>query len=363
MAQAKRPRIKDVAAVASVSVAAVSRYLNKQIELPRETASRIDRAVEKLGYRPSIIAQRLSRGKSEMIGLVTSDIAYPFFAAIASSAEEEARRRGYSVIICNTGNELSREIEYIDKLQAQHVDGLIFLTNHFDDGTLRNRLNQCSNLVLVDEDVLGTTAHKIFAENEAGGRIATQHLINAGHTRIAHITGLKGLASVEERLGAYRRTMKASGLSVEAGYVQYGTYNSYDETIESGYLAFQSLWSLSNPPTAVFAAADALAIGFMDAARAHGLSIPRDLSVIGFDDMPFAKLLNPPLTTIRQSATEFGRRSVRRLLSLIDNEVMQGEVERVPVELVIRQSVGPPNLGDAKGQSKTKNEMKEDEMT
>lgn len=330
----KLATIRDVAAAAGVSATAVSRYLSQQVSLPPMTAKRINDAVAMFGYEPNVLASRLSRGKTETIGVVTPDIAYPFFGAIASAAGEEAFKYGYDVVICNTHNQIERELLYLKKLAARHVDGLIFLTNHPDDGALRERLASVKNLVLLDEDVTGSNAAKVFMDNEHGGFLATHHLIENGHRTIAHVTGPKGLQSVNEKLIGYRSAISEAGLPLRENMI---LFDSFEE--EFGTHAFQILWARSERPTAIFASSDALAIGILGAARRAGVVIPKDLSIVGFDDLPYVSYLDPPLTTIRQLPDALGRRGIELLIRGFRGEPVSSEPERLPVELIVRGSV------------------------
>jgi LacI family transcriptional regulator len=327
----KQPTIRDVALRAAASPASVSRHLAKSASLPPAMAKRIDEAIADLGYRPNVIARRLSRGASEIIGFVTSDIASPFFAAIASAAEEEAERFGYSVMICNTRNQIDRELQYIAKMADAHFDGLIFLTNHVDDGRLRDAVNKAGRIVLVDEDVPGARASRFFIDNFDGGYIATKHLIEAGHRRICHVTGPRGLISVDERLAGFRRAMEEADLEVEERFIKSGTYDT-----SYGGIALREIWGLGDPPSAIMTTSDLLALSIYQAARELALCIPEDVSIVSFDDLPFVGFLDPPLTTIRQPAAELGRRGVQALLS--KTREMEA-IERLPVELINRGSV------------------------
>jgi LacI family transcriptional regulator len=332
-------KIRDVAEAAGVSTTSVSRYLNGHIVLPPATASRIDLAVHELGYRPNAIARRLSRGASETLGFVTTDIAYPFFAAVASAAEEEASRLGYSMAIFNSRNDMSRELLFLSKIGDRQVDGMLFMTNHVDDGSLARKIGQSRRVVLLDEDVAGSEAPRVFAANETGGRLATRHLIEQGHTRIAYVSGPTGMISAEERFRGFSAALAEAGLLPDPDLIYFGRYEE-----DFGTSAFQQFWSIDNPPTAVFATADMLAIGVIKAARASGLEVPGDLSVVGFDDMLHVNLLTPPLTTVRHSATEFGRQGVRLLVDTIKGNPTPDAPIRIPVELIIRDSVSRPRL-------------------
>lgn len=327
--------IRDVAKHAKVSAAAVSRHLNGSLVLPPETVKRIEQAVRELNYVPNAIARRLSRSRSETIGLITSDIVYPFFASIASAAEAAASERGLSFAIFNSRNDPERELRFLSRLDDHQVDGMLLMTNHVDDGALRDKINSTAKVVLLDEDVPGANAPRLFAENSHGGWLATRHLIEHGHTRIAYLAGPRGLISVDERYEGFRRAHLESGLVPDPEMVSFGLYDTSDATE-----MFKRLWQAKRP-TAVFSGGDLMALGAMEAARQLGLSVPNDFSLVSFDDMPNAALFNPPLTTIRQSAEEFGRRGIEMLVPYLEGQRIP-DPPRIKVELIVRGSVGIP---------------------
>jgi len=329
--------LSDVAAEAGVSPTAVSRYLNNRIELPQATRDRIDAAIAKLGYRPNVLARRLSTGKAEAISLVTPDIANPFFAELAAAVEHEAHERGYAVYISSTGSGAGTEADAIARMADGHVDGLIMMTNRVDDGTLAGLLSGRDNVVLLDEDIAGVNLPRVFVENAEGAYRATRHLIEAGHRNIALVGGPNRLMSVNERLDGFNRAMAEAGLPVPPGWVMLGDYTS-----RFGETAAAVLLDAPRRPTAILACSDYIAIGVMKTVRALGLDIPRDLSLVGFDDMAFAELVDPPLTTVRQPVGEMGRLAVRHLLALLDGGDAPPPETRLPVRLVIRHSVAPP---------------------
>jgi LacI family transcriptional regulator len=331
------PRIRDVALAAGVSTSAVSRYLNRQLVLSVEAGRRVDDAVAALGYRPNANARRLIHGTSETIGLVTADIAYPFFAAVASAAEAEAAQLGYNLSIFNTRNQLSSELYFLAKLEERQVDGLLFMTNHPDDGTLRSKIDRCRHVVLLDEDVAGTNVTKLFIENKKGAWLATRHLIEAGHSRIAFVSGPPALLSGRERYAGFLEAMTEAGFAVDPALVYTGPYSE-----ELGIDAFAKFRSQTAPPTAVFACADMLAIGVLRGARAQGLAVPRDLSIVGFDDILHANLIDPPLTTVRQPAADFGRIGIQLLIDGLLGKDIPAMTDPLPAELVVRGSVAPP---------------------
>lgn len=323
--------IKDVAREAGVSPTTVSRYLNNHIELPESTRLRIDTAIEHLGYRPNMLAKRLSTGKAEIIGVVAPEIANPFFTNLVAAIEDEAERHGYSVLLSSTRGMRTREIEQISRLGDRHVDGLILMTNNPDDGTLAAFIEKHSNVVLLDEDVPGFSGPKIFVDNVEGAYKATRFLIEAGHRRIAHIGGPPGLMSTIERESGFKRAMSEAGL--KPSHVLFGSYTS-----EFGVAATKEILASPERPTALFAGSDFVAIGAMQHIGECGLRVPDDISLIGFDDMPFAGLLSPPLTTIRQPVQELGRKAFQALFAVMNKQPLP-DLTRLQTTLVERQSV------------------------
>jgi LacI family transcriptional regulator len=335
---AKVPTIRDVAELAEVSKATVSRYLNGSLVLPPDTAKRVDDAVIALNYRQNSLARRLSLGSSETIGLAMPEVANPFFAELADAVEEAASEFGYGLALCITRNQLEREALYLRWLDTRHVDGLIFATNRPDDGSLRSMIGERSNIVLIDEDVPGTDVPKVFVDNVQGGYLATRHLLDAGHRRIAHVTGPEALFTVQERLEGYRRALAEAQVPYDPEWVRFGSYDR-----RFGQAAARDLIARDLPPTAVFAASDYLAVGMLETLRDHALDVPGYMSVVGFDDMEFASLLMPPITTLRQSASELGRTGVALLIAmLVGRDPAPAAVHRLPVKLIERASVGPP---------------------
>jgi LacI family transcriptional regulator len=331
----KVPTISDVAERAGVSKATVSRYLNGSLVLPPETATRVDDAVVALNYRQNSLARRLSLGSSETIGLAMPEVANPFFAELADAVEAAASGFGYGLALCITRNKLEREALYLRWLDTRHLDGLVFATNRPDDGLLRTMIGERNNVVLVDEDVPGTRVPKVLVDNVEGGYLATRHLIDAGHRRIAHVTGPRDLFTVRERLEGYRRALAGAGISLDPTLLHFGAYDR-----RFGHAAAAALIAQQEAPTAVFAASDYIVAGILDALRERGLSVPSDLSIVGFDDMEFASLLMPPITTLRQSAGELGRTAVTLLVDMLNGRPPAPTlVHRLPVRLVERASV------------------------
>lgn len=345
---ATRPRgarIRDVAAAARVSPAAVSRYLNGSLSLPQPTAGRIDVAVRHLDYQPNPHARRLTLGRSESIGLVLPDIANPFFARLAAAIEETTSRAGLGLVLSATLNRQDREIVYIERMRRNRVDGLIFVTNHADDGTLRRALNDAPGVILLDEDVPGAAVPKVFCDNEEGGFLVGRHLLAAGHRHLAYIGGPAGLMSAQERHAGFVRAI-AGCPGATLVHESSGPY-----TIAEGARAAAQLLAANPLPTAIFAASDELVLGLLPVLRESGIRIPADISIVGFDDVGPLHLLDPPVSAIRQPVAAIGERAVALLIA---DRTAPPRCERLPVRLVERASVAPPPSRSIIPSSKTR---------
>lgn len=338
MSSKRATSLKDVADAAGVSVTTVSRLLNGSLQLPPETKLRIDRAIQDLKYEPNPHARRLSRGRSDTIGLVVPDIANPFFATLVSAVEEEADKRGLALSLHATLNRPGREISYVTALGRNHVDGLLFITNHPDNGELASLINQTGKVVIVDEDVPDAMVPKLFSDNEHGGYLAGRHLADHGHRRVIYAGGPQEMISTRRRSMGLERALKERGEPFEV--IRYeGNY-----TVEFGREAARRFLDEGMPATAIFASSDEIAIGLIQVLRAQGVSIPDEVSVIGFDDVGPLHLFAPPLTAIRQPVRALGERALALLLETNwqEPESLASE-ELLPVEIVVRNSVAPPS--------------------
>jgi LacI family transcriptional regulator len=330
-------KLRDVSEAAGLSVAAVSRYLGGTLSLPPDTAARIDAAVKKLNYRPNPHARSLSRGRSDVIGLVIPDIANPFFARLAAEIEGAVDQQGYGLVLCVTLNRPGREREYIERLRRNYVDGLIFMTNHAGTKGLAQAINDAGKVVLLDEDVEGARTDKIFCENERGGYLAARHLLEAGHRRIAFIGGPKSMLTGRERLAGYRRAIREAGPGAESVAELFGPYSA-----EFGRIASERLIAEKSPATGIFFGSEEPLLGAFETFSGHGLRAPEDLSVVTFDDVGPLRFLSPPVTAVRQPLAEMGQRAVAAVLRARSDDG-QTLVERLPVTLVVRASVSAPS--------------------
>jgi LacI family transcriptional regulator len=330
-------RLRDVAAAASVSVAAVSRYLNGTLHLPQETAGRVKEAIARLDYRPNPHARRLSTGRSETVGLVVPSIDNPFFAQLADAVERAAAERGLDLMLCATRNQPQRELDYIAWMRRNHVDGLIVTTNHVDDGPLARAIANSPNVVLLDEDVPGTEVAKVFADNAQGGYLAGRHLIEAGHRRLAFVGGPRGMLSTTERLAGFKRAVTEGGPDCAIVSEQFSYYAA-----PGGSLSAEAILSCSLKPTAAFVTSDELTIRVLEALNARGVAVPRTFSLISFDDVRPLHLFSPPITAIRQPLAEMGQSAFDLLIEASAGRKPKPPL-RLPVQLIERASVGRPS--------------------
>ncbi|SLN10740.1 HTH-type transcriptional regulator DegA [Roseivivax jejudonensis] len=331
--------LSDVARKAGVSVTTVSRFLNGSLSLPEARAQQIRDAVSELRYVPNPHARRLSRGRSDAIGLVVPDIAGPFFAKLVAAVEEEADRRGLGLVLHATLNRPAREVRYLDSLRMRHLDGMIFVTNRAADAALLDAVRSCRHLVLLDEDVPGADVPKVFCDNEAGGRMAGSHLAAMGHRSVLFVGGASEMISGRRRYRGFEQELQR----IADGPVRIervlGPY-----TPETGRDAARHYLQMDPRPTAIFASSDDIVIGLIEVLRDALITIPDDVSLIGFDDVGPLHLFAPPITAIRQPVRELGGRALGIVLDTLRNDTGEPAPteELLPVTLVERASVAPP---------------------
>ena len=329
----------DVAARAGVSVAVVSYVLNGG---PRpvtpETRAKVERAIEELGYYRNEFARSLRLQQSLTIGLITPDFTNPVYGEIAENIQEVCRPNGYLTLFVYSGSDPDREQELVRMFRAKHVDGVIIQPVTSDPLEVIKPLQQAKiPVVFLQHDCPGVPC--VVLTDVQGGQLATQHLLDLGHRRIGFIKGcLPSAARAEERLMGYRRALLAAGIEPDPALVTESEVNQ-----NAGYQAMERLLALAEPPTAVVSHNDVLALGAMHAIRTAGLSIPGDVSVVGYDDTVSSAYLAPPLTTIRFSRREMGRQAAAILFRAIEqDENYEPSTVEVPVQWVQRASTGPP---------------------
>jgi LacI family transcriptional regulator len=303
--------LRDVARRAGLATSTISRYLNGSLELPSPTRNRIESAIAELNYRPNALARSLQAGCSQILGLIVPDLSNPFFTSVADAAAAAAYLESYSILLCATGNDPQREAHYVNLLVAGQLDGLIYLGSHRRNFALETMRQTELPIIIVDEEIEGVAGGRLFVDNRRGGYLATEHLLHLGHRDVAFIGGSADLLTTVERRRGYEDALLERGLVPQPDRIVLGEY-----TTEFGALAAQELLQ-EDAPTGIFAASDVVAVGVLQTARQLGLNIPEDLSLVGFDDVPMAEMLAPPLTTICQPAQELGKTAVSMLVHQI----------------------------------------------
>lgn len=330
------PTMKDVARLAMVSTATVSRVLREESYGTPDTRARVLDAVSKLRYQTNLLARNLRQSQTNFVIVVLPDITNPFFSKIVRGMEDVAHSLGYSVLLCNTDNDPAREADYIRLLQSRGADGIIFLTARTDSAAIL-QLAENTPVVLACEYIRGLPVPSVSIDNRTAAFTATQHLLAQGHTRIGMINGPASIILCHDRLSGYRFALEQAGLPFRAELVKEGNFR-----IDSGFALMEELLQAETPPSAVFCANDEMAMGAIQAVRAAGLTVPGDVAVVGFDDITFASVVEPPLTTIAQPTYEIGATAMRLLLGQIRGEKLVDSQVVLPHTLVIRRSSGVP---------------------
>jgi LacI family transcriptional regulator len=332
-----RPTIYDVARLAGVSTATVSRALNGTAQIAPGTRQAIDAAVEQLGYRPNSIARSLVTKSTQTIALLLPDISNPFYAALVSGIQEYALAHDHTMLLCTTEGDGEREEEYLQLLRAKQVDGALVDGLVLPPDRIARFVRDGFPIVCLDRDIDSSVIPLVQVDNRLGGRLATQHLISLGHRRIAHITGAASLGISEERRAGYADALQTAGIEVASSLVSVGTF-----TEDGGYRAARELLLAEPAPTAIFAANDLTAVGAINAILESGRRVPDDVSVVGFDDLRLAAYIAPPLTTVRQPAAEIARLATELLIGLTRGEQVEHVRHLLPPSLVVRSSTRAP---------------------
>ncbi|RNI24244.1 LacI family DNA-binding transcriptional regulator [Flexivirga caeni] len=332
--------LDEVARQSGVSPSTVSRYLRGKLALREETEQRIQDAVAALGYVGNASARSLAAQRSGVVGLVLPGLSNPFFAALADSIADEVARHDLSLLLCTTRDVRQREEDYTNLLEGQAVDGMLYLGAHPSNRRLGRVIKRGLPVVVVDEpqEQLPPVT-TLTVDNFTGGFQATSHLLDLGHRRIFYLGGPAKLGTEHERRRGYSEALTRAGIDTSADLALSG---SYTETF--GVSALPHILTGKVQATAVFCASDHMALGLMSAAHVHGVQIPDDLSVVGFDDIQLAKYTTPGLTSVRQPVQEISHTAVEMLVSRMNNPAAAPEARTLPVELIVRgssQRIGP----------------------
>ena len=329
--------LKDIARIAGVSTATVSRVINRSGPVSAKTARKVLRVIEESGYVPDTIAKSLRMGQTKTVGFVVPDISNPFFPEVLNGAEAVCADYGYTIILGNTNEDIACEAKVVRSLRQQRADGLLMILVDESGGTLRQALAGADAdlpIAFIDRHIEGFRYDSVIIDNEAGTSQATRHLLELGHTKIAIIHGPITTTPGVGRLRGYQTAMKAAGVPVSPEYVLEGDFRT-----ESGYELAKRLMSLPDPPTAIIGGNNLMTMGIFRCLRDMNVPVPDRVSLIGFDDFPLAAYLSPPLTVVDRPMSDMGRLAADLLLSRIEKRET-GPVQRVvlPTALKVRGS-------------------------
>ncbi|UED87540.1 LacI family DNA-binding transcriptional regulator [Streptomyces profundus] len=340
--------IADVAERAGVSPTTVSHALSGKRKVSDRVRARVEAAMRELGYVPSRSAQNLAIGRTRVLGLIVPDIRNSFFADLTHGVEATAIRHGYNVILCTTGFDHAREVDYLAMIRSRAVDGLVYAAGAPPTNSQLGALLGDLPLVLVDEEVPGANAPSFVSDNLDGGRLAAEHLLGLGHRRALVIAAEGGLVSSDLRVRGFQDSWAASG--AEAPLVAAGAF-----TEEGGREAIgPHVEALRGEGiTAVFAVNDLMALGAIGALQRAGIEVPGQVSVIGFDDIPAGRYAHPRLTTVRQDVDELGRRATTALIAALEEEpAARPDRHVLPVSLTARRSTAAPPTAQGKADNR-----------
>ena len=324
----KRVSIKDVAKKAGVSISTVSRVINNSAPVSDELKSRVKKAVKELGYKPSGIAKSLRKGKTGTIGFIIPDITNPFFPHIVRGAEDYLRSKGYTLVLCNSDQDTKQEMKLLDALMEKYIDGLLFTGAGRYNPELEKVIEKGINVVFLDRIIEGINASYVIVDNKKGMRDLLSYLWKTGHKSFLFVNGSEETFSAKIRYEAFEEFMREYKV---LHYEHYYTSFSY----EAGYNFGLKIKKL---PDAIICGNDLIAFGIIDALEKKGINVPKDVSVTGFDDIPFSKLYKPPLTTVRQPMYEMGIMAAKLLVKIINGKQKEKKGIVLEPELIVRNS-------------------------
>lgn len=332
------PTIKQVADHAGVSVATVSRVINKTGYVSPDLQQRVTSAMQELNYQPSALARSLRRQETQTVGVLVPQIDHPFFSALTFSIEKTLFANQYRTFICSAEEDAEKEDAYVQMLLRQRVDGVIITPTGYSADNIRRLLDQGVPVVLVDRDLPALSLSRVLCDNRRGSYQGARYLLDVGHRHIATIGAPAYSEPMIHRLAGIRQAFAEYGINYDAEPFVTGTLQQFD----MGYTSARDLLRRTPRPSAIFALTDVMAVGVLHAAADFGLQVPRDLSIIGFDDIPLASHIIPKLTTIAQPIYAMGEMSAQLLLrhmqdpdALMENVILESR-------LVLRDTTAPP---------------------
>jgi len=335
--QPSKVTIIEVAAEANVSYGTVSRVINNNVHVKQETRDRVLKAMQRLGFFANRQARSLAGGRTNSVGVLVPDLGTGYIGEIIHGIDAEMGLCDLDLVLYTTHRTASKEANYVTNLAKGMVDGLLLVLPRNPADFIDTLKQRNFPFVFIDHRGIGQDCPTVGATNWQGGFNATEYLVRLGHQRVGFITGWMDLGCALDRLDGYRSALRTYHIPEDPHLIYEGTFNQQD-----GFAGASSLLDLPDPPTAIFASNDVMAMGVMDAVRNRGLRVPEDISVIGFDDIPQAALVHPALTTIRQPLETMGRVATQMLIELMhEPQKKAGRIE-LPTELIVRDSCQAP---------------------
>ena len=328
-------KIREVAERAGVSISTVSRVLSGHPHVSADVRSRVEKAARALDYSPNRMARALRSRATRTIGVVVPDITNPFFTSVIEGIDTILYNRGYSLVLTNSNEDAAREKANLKTLEAERVAGVIFTPSAPGDSAYRRMIQQGTPLVAISRLPAGCSVDFVTADNVGGAAQAVGHLIGLGHRRIAFINGPLWSSSVRERQAGYEMAFLDAGLQTPAGLVIHS-----DLRQTGGYEAMRQVLGWTEKPTAVFVGNNLMTLGALQAIHERGLQIPSDIAVVGFDDLPWAKSLQPPLTAVALPTFDMGRTAAELLFERLSDAARPIRRVTLATQLVIRGSCG-----------------------
>jgi DNA-binding LacI/PurR family transcriptional regulator len=332
---AKSVSIKDIARAAGVHHSTVSRALKGRPRVHRDTAARIRRIAVDAGFTVSAVARSLATQRTAMIGVVVTTITDPFHHEIIAGLDEVATEHNYSVIITDSQGDPEREVKVVRTLHERRVDAIVVLSSRVGARYISLLTERRIPIVLVNNQRRNAAVHAVTIDNVDASCMAVEHLLALGHRRIGYIGNENGVYSDTERFSGYRHALSDADVTFTPELVQHA-----DNCPDGGTRAMRRLLDLAEPPTAVFCYNDMMALGAYDATRGR-VAVPRDVSIVGFDDLFFSRFLDPPLTTVVQPKQAMGRKTMQIVLQLLNGETPE-RTFHIKGDLIVRHSTAPP---------------------
>ncbi|PYI55115.1 LacI family DNA-binding transcriptional regulator [Paenibacillus flagellatus] len=331
--------IYDIAKRADVSAMTVSRVINNSGRISPKTREKVKRIMEEMNYVPNSTARSLVKQETKMLSLLITDIMNPFFTTLARGAEDAALKLGYKLLFGNSDEKLSKEKEYVDMVLSTRVDGVLFAPASDESADHLAALQRHRiPFVLVDRDVPGIEADIVVGENREGADRLTSHLIRLGHRRIAIVNGLSTVSTARERFAGYVDALNRNGIPFDESLSLECGFNRFDDPEP-----LDRMLALPDPPTAIFAANNVLAVGVIGYLRDRNIGVPDLMSVACFEDVGLASALDPFLTVAMQPAYEFGYQGVKLLVERIrSKDTAERRIVRLPTDMIVRRSTGRP---------------------